>query len=53
MRRKLRKITSVCLAVIMIWGVLTIAPISVSAANNTQQTAKSILTNTYYTDRIS
>ena len=48
MRRKLRKITSVCLAVIMIWGVLTIAPISVSAANNTQETAKTISTNTYY-----
>lgn len=36
MKTKLRKITSVCLAVIMILGVLTIAPISVSAANNAQ-----------------
>lgn len=36
MRRKLRKITSVCLAVIMIFGVLTIAPISVSAASGVQ-----------------
>lgn len=33
MRRKLRKITSVCLAVLMILSVLTIAPISVSAAS--------------------
>ena len=32
MKKKLRKITSVCLAVIMMLGTLTIAPISVSAA---------------------
>ena len=49
MRTKLRKITSVCLALIMILGVLTIAPISVSAAG----TNKNISTNTYYTDKIS
>ena len=53
MRTKLRKMISVCLAVIMILSILTIAPISVSAANNTQQTAKSISTNTSYTDRLS
>ena len=41
MKKKLRKITSVCLAVIMILSVLTITPISVSAAGNTANTATS------------
>ncbi len=36
MRTKLKKLTSVCLALIMILSVLTVAPISVSAASGVQ-----------------
>lgn len=42
MRKKLSKITSVCLAVIMIVSVLTVAPISVSAAVNDSDFANAI-----------
>lgn len=42
MRTKLRKITSVCLAVIMILGVLTIAPFSVSALESQYNGSKTI-----------
>ena len=49
MRKKLRKTTSVYLAVIIMLGVLTIAPISVSAAGNTANTATSYtMGNTVY-----
>ena len=47
--KKLKKLTSVFLAVIMTLGVMTVAPFTVSAAS----TNKNISTNTYYTDRIS
>lgn len=51
MKTKLRKITSVCLAVIMILGVLTIAPITASAANNAQDYVSDAKTVNYqYTD---
>ncbi len=52
--KKIKKLTSLLLIVIMMFSVVTIAPITASAVgNNTQQTAKSISINKFYTDNMS